>query len=233
MEITYPVKEANIAELKIGGKLVQYKIPPAVGTHSQVFQELLNDDSLETAQGEQIAAYVHGCLHKKNEWADQNRVRFPSKNYLRIPAVLTIVPKNRKFGDLEGGMLVDTDLAGEGIEMQTEVPNDLTGWEESDGGILKKGSRLFVPHNSWYKNQWDKFNGVVIALVTHEGAESLDKIAQDTGRTYKPLWKVNPNEIKSPMKRVPVLGSDGAVRLILGCNDCGDGRYGSGVGVLK
>jgi len=226
MQVTFPPKQADIAELTIDGESIKYRIPPAIGTHSQVFQALSVDESLETAQGMQIVAYAHGCLqYKQNEWANQDTVRFPN--------VLTVIPKKPQFGDLEGGMLVDPDLEGQGIEMITEVPQDLTGWEESDGGILKKGNRLFLPYDTWYKDQWNQTNGAVIALCTPEGGEFLEKTSTDTKRTYRPLWKVDPDQITSPEKRVPVLSGGDAAWLGLSCGDLGSDRSGCGLGVLK
>ena len=239
MEITYPVKEADVAESLIDGKPVRFGIPPVIGTHSQVFQALSADKRLNPAQGKEIVAYAHGALvYRKNEWADQNRIRFPIKNYLRFPEVLTIIPitQNKQFGDLEGGMLIDSDLegvAGQGIERKIEVPKDLTGWMETPSKLLVQGKRIFVPHHLWYADKWNEKNGALIGLAGEEGAESLARTARYSGRNYKPLWKVNPKDIKSPEKRVPVLGSYDDGRLGLDCGDGGDGRDGCGVGVLK
>jgi len=235
MQITYPTKEADVAELFIDVNTIKYKIPPATGTHKEVFQELSADEKVETAQGKKIVAYAHGALvYRKNEWADQERIRFPSYNYLRFPAVLTVIPKRKEFGDLEGGMLIDPDLAGEGIEKQIDIPEDLSGWKVSDGNILIKDTRIFLPYNTWYKDQWDEANGVPIALAGGvEGAEALAKTAKDSGRNYKPLLKVNPTEISSPEKRVPFLYGSGDDRLFLVCGYLGDFRCGCAAGVLK
>ena len=234
MQITYPIKEEYVAELLIDGNTVKYKIPPATGTHQEVFQKLAADKRVKTAQGKEIVAYAYGALvYKKNEWADQERIRFPSKNYLRFPAVLTIIPKSREFGDLEGGMLIDSDLDGEGIEKQIDIPKDLSGWKVSDGGILINDNRIFLPYNNWYKDQWDETNGVPIALSGGiEGAEALARTAKDSGRNYKHLWKVNPSEISSPEKRVPILNGYFVGGLNLSCSDHGSNRGGCAAGVL-
>lgn len=236
MEITYPIKGQDFAELTIDGELVKYALPPKTGTHGEVFQALsAADETLSVAKGRKIVAYAHGALvHKQAEWANQNRIFFPSRNYLRFPAVLTMVPRNRKFGDLEGGMLIDSDLEGEGIEKQTVVPEDLSGWEVSDGGILVRNGRIFVPYEKWFKEQWDENNGAVIALCGGlEGAEALVRTAKDSSRSYTPIFKVDVNNIQFPEKRVPVLDGSDAGGLLLYCDDHGDGTGGCGVGVLN
>jgi len=234
MQITYPTKEADVAELSIDDKRIKYSIPPKIGTHQEVFQSLFADKRLKTAQGKEIVAYANGALcYRKNEWADQERIRFHTKNYLRFPVVLTIIPKREEFGELEGGMLVDLDLEGKGIEKQTEVPKELSEWKASEGGIFVKEQRIFVPYAQWYKEQWDEDNGAVIALCGGlEGAEALARTAEDSKRSDKPLWKIDVNNINAPEKRVPVLDGDGN-RLLLDCDDHGCSRCGCGVGVLK
>ena len=235
MNITYPAKEADFAELAIDGKPVRFRIPPAIGTHSEVFQALSVDKTLKIARGKEIVAYAHGALvYKKNEWADQKRIRFPTLNYLRFPEVLTIVPMRKEFGDLEGGMLIDSDLEGQigqGINRQTEVPKDLIGWTETPSKLLVKDKRIFVPFNLWYTDEWNERNGALIGLVGEDGAEMQAKTAKDSGRNYKPLWKVKPKEITSPERRVPVLDGFGDDWLGLMCDSDGDWG-GCGVGVL-
>lgn len=235
MEITYPVKEANVAELVIDGNPVRYAIPPKTGTHQEVFQDLSANERLTIAQGQNIVAYVHGALvHKQNEWANQALIRFPSRNYLRFPAVLTIIPKREEFGDLEGGMLVDSDLEGQGIAKQTVVPKDLSGWEVSEGGIFVNEGRMFLPHDKWYQEQWGADNAAAISLCGGlAGAEALVRTAKDSGRIYRPLSKVNPEKISSPERRVPILHGCDDYRLVLDCDSDGDFRDGCGIGVLN
>ena len=234
MQITYPTKETDVAELSIDGNLIRYSIPPKIGTHKEVFQSLSADKRLTTAQGKGIVAYANGALvYRKNEWADQEKIRFPTKNYLRFPAVLTIIPKREEFGELEGGMLVDLDLEGEGIEKKTEVPKELSGWKASEGGILVKEQRIFVPYEKWYQEQWDENNGAVIALCSREGAESLARTAKDSKRNDKPLWKVDVNNLGAPEKRIPVLSGYDDGGLGLGCSIRGNSWIGCGAGVLK
>jgi len=225
MEITFPEKQADVAELIIDGNLVAYKLPPAVGTHSECYADSNYPDKIARATGREIVAYAYGALvYKKNEWADQERVRFPTKNYLRVPKVLTIVPKTaeKKFGNLEGAMIVSEDLKGEGIEMKVEVPGDLAGWEESEGGIFKKDGKIVVSYDGWYKKEWDEDNGAVIAIFDgKEYAISLARTAKDSKRS-KPFWKDNPSALREPIKRVPVVfGVSG--RLSLGCGSGNDG----------
>jgi len=232
MKITFPEKQADVAELSIDGNPVNYRIPPAIGTHSEVFQALSADKGLSAAKGKEIMAYVNGALlYRKNEWADQDKIRFPSKNYLRAPAVLTMIPKRKEFGVLEGGVLVDGDLIGEGVAKQIEVPADLSGWRASDGGVFTKDYRFFVPYDKWYQEQWDENNGMVIVLFGREGAEEGVRIAKDSKRN-KPLWKVDVNTIEIPEKRVPVLLGGSGGGLLLDCGSYGGGD-GCGVGVLK
>jgi len=81
MEITYPEVITDVARLSIDGKPIEFKIPPATGTHEQIFQALSNDKQINVARGREIAAYAHGCLvYQQNEWSDQNKLRFPTKN---------------------------------------------------------------------------------------------------------------------------------------------------------
>ena len=237
MKITFPDKGVDVAEAIVEGTLERYRIPPVIGTHPHVFQALSSDAELRVATGEKVAVYAYAALcHKKNEWEDQKRIGFPMLNYLRFPNVLTIVPQTagrKKFGDLEGGLLVDSDVRGKGIDAETKIPKDLTGWKESAGGILTKGNRIFVPYNLWYKEQWDENNGAAIALAGIAGAELLAKAARDSGKPYKPLWKDNPYSISAPVRRVSILNGfdDGTLALL--CSNLGDSMYGCGVGVLK
>jgi hypothetical protein len=53
------------------------------------------------------------------------------------------------------------------------------------------------------------------------GVLNLAQATINSGRNYKPLWKVDPKKISSPTRRVPVLyGCDGG-RLDLGCSGGG------------
>ena len=235
MEITFPGQQADIADLSIDGRPVRYSLPPATGTHSECFADTNYQGNVRRATGKEIVAYAHGALvHGKNEWADQNRIIFPTLRYMRAPKVLTIVPLQRgKFGDLEGAMIVDEDLKGRGIAMETEVPADLTGWEVSEGGILRRDGRIVVPYDKWYKEQWGEDNGAVIAIFEgRDAAISLARTARNSGRSDKPLWKVDPAKISAPTRKVPVLGglSDG---LFLDCDSLGDGGRGCAPRVLN
>ncbi len=230
MIITFPEKQADVqadvAELFLNGELVSYRIPPVTGTHSECFSESNSNKEVRIAKGREIAAYAYGALaYRKNEWADHEKIRFTSYNYLRVPAVLTIFPKRKEFGDLEGAMLVDEDLRGEGIGMKTEVPSDLSGWTESPSGLLYRDSRIVIPFSRWYEGTWSAKNGAVVALFGEEGGEVLEKSAIDSGRGYRPLWRVDPTKIKTPERRVPVVGG-GVGGLDLGCS--GDGGSGGG-----
>jgi hypothetical protein len=236
MQITYPAKEADVAELFLDGTAVRYRIPPAIGAQQEVFSAISSDKTLKVPQGGEIVAYAHGALvYKKNEWADQNRIRFPTQNYLWFPLVLTNIPRRKEFGDLEGGMLVDClELEGKNIEEKTEIPKELAGWKVLEGGILTKDKRIFVPYDLWYKEQWDENNGAVIAICGGaEGAQALARTAKDSKRDYKPLWKVDVNKIEHPEKRVPVLDSYNDSRLNLGCDSHGYDGNGCASGVLK
>lgn len=235
MLISYPSRTTDVAELMINNKPVKYRIPPIIGTHQECFHGLSKDKSLRVAQGVEIVAYANGALvYSHNEWANQDLIRFPFRNYLWIPKVLTIIPKDRKrFRDLEGGMLVDSDLNGEEIMRQAEVPENLDGWIATEGRILSKGKRLFVPYNTWYTEQWDEKNGALIALCEGvEAAESLLRTSVDSRKNYRPLWKVDPSKITTPQKRVPVLVGYDSDRLVLSCDFHGEGRLGCAVGVL-
>ena len=227
MKITYPKRVEDTAELSIDGNPVRYPIPPRTGTHEQCFALNADEKEVRFSTGREIAAYAHGALvHRKNEWADQNRVRFPTINYLRFQNVFTIMPADTRYGDLAGGMFVDFDEKGEGTKMQTVVPKDLSGFVVNGEGLLVKDKRIFLPYDAWFKEQWDERNAIVIALVGGEGASSLEETSRDSGRTYKPIWKVNPKDITSPVMRVPVLGGCGGVGwLVLGCDYLG---YGDG-----
>ena len=235
MKITFPEKQPNLAELFIDGNSVNYRIPPVTGTHSECFSESNSNEEVRRATGKEIVAYAYGALaHKKNEWADQERILFPTKKYLRVPVVLTIVPKIKEFGDLEGMMIVDKDLKGEGIAMETEVPTDLSGWIMSEYGILERNGRIAVPYDKWYKEQWDEDNGAVIAIFEgKDSASLLAKTAKDSGRKYRPLWKVNPVKIIIPEKRVPVMDGSNDGRLDLVCSHDGLNGNGCAVRVLK
>ncbi len=232
MRVTFPEKQTNVAELAIDGKLISYRIPPVIGTHSECFG--VSDSATRTAQGKEIAAYAFGALsYRKNEWADQQRIRFPSLNYLRVPAVLTVVPNKKEFGDLAGAMLVDSDLAGEGLAKQTEVPENFDGWKQNASGLMVRDNRIAVPMNKWYSDQWDAKNGAAIALFEEDGGEVLEQSAIDSRRNDKPLWKVNVNSIETPEKRVPFVDGFDDGWLVLGCDDVGSDRYGCAVRVLK
>jgi len=237
MKVTFPEKQADVAEALIDGKPIQYRIPPVTGTHSQCFG--VSDNATRTAQGREIATYAFGALaYRKNEWADQQRIRFPRINYLRVPAVLTMVPNRKEeFGDLAGVMLVDSDLAGEGLAKQTEVPENFTGWKPNASGLMVRDNRIAVPMDKWYFDTWTAKNGAAIALFEEDGAEVLEKAAADSGRNSKPLWKVDINSIKTPEKRVPFVDGYGGAGLGLGCDDggyyVGYGRDGCAVRVLK
>ena len=236
MIITFPDKQSNIAELSIDGTPVNYRIPPITGTYSECFAESNYTNEIIRATGREIVAYVYGALvNRKNEWADQEIIKFPTQNDLRVPKVLTIIPKNggKKFGDLEGAMIVDGDLNGEGIAMKTIIPADLTDWELSDEGIFRKNGRVVVPYDKWCKNQWDENNGAVIAIFDgKEYATSLAKIAKNSGRG-KPFWKVDPVQIQRPEKMVPVVNgyADGRIGII--CVNRGYSRDGCAVRILK
>lgn len=234
MEITYPTKEADIA-LLIDGCPVKYRIPPVTAKHPECFRQITSNPDLRVAQGREIVAYAHGALvYMRNEWGNQDLLRFPTKNSLRFPKVLTIIPitNGKRFGDLEGGMLVDSDLIGEGVEKKTEVPYDLSGWTVKTGRILENDSRLFIPYDSWYCDQWDSRNGAVIALTDgDEEAELLMRTTRNSRRNNRLLWKLDPRRITSPKKRVPVLvGFPGG--LALDCDDDGTGD-GCAARVLK
>jgi hypothetical protein len=225
MNVTFPDRRPNapdVAELFIDGSPVNYRLPPATGTHAECFADSNYQGKVRRATGREIAAYAYSALvHRRNEWADQDRIMFPTQKYLRAPKVLTIVPLKSEYRDLAGAMLVDEDLKGVGIAMQTEVPVDLAGWEVSEGGIFKRNRRVLVPYDKWYKEQWDEKNGVVIAIF--EGIESaslLAKTAQGSGRSKPPL-KVDPTMINSLVRRVPVLCGDYSDWLYLGCFDSG------------
>ena len=233
MKITFPEEQPDVAKLSIDGNPVNYRLPPATGTHSECFADTNYSDRVARAAGRKIVAYICGAfVHRKGEWADQKKIRFPTLNYLRAPKVLTIVPKTKKFGDLEGALIIDSDLKGEGIAMKTEVPADLSGWEVSEGGILKRNGRILVPYDKWYQEQWDEDNGAVIGIFDgKEYAISLARTAKDSGRS-KLLWKVDPAQITTPEKRVPVVFGD-AVGLSLDCYGDGNGRDGCAARVLK
>jgi len=232
MEISYQIRD--FAELIIDGNTKRYSIPPKIGTHREVFQSLASDQKVKTAQGKELIGYVHGALvYRGNEWANQENIKFPSQNYLRFPAVLTIIPRRKEFGDLEGGILVDSDLEGQGIEKQTEVPKDFSDWTVLESGILVKNGRMFLPYDKWYQEQWNAKNGAVIALCGGvEGAEMLEKIAKDSKRSKKYLCRFDVNSIKTPEKRVPFLASYGNYRLDLDCDYLGGSKNGCGVGVF-
>ena len=136
--VTYPIKETSVAEIEVNGILYKFKVPPAIGTHPECFSQLSSDSSIKVSQGIKLAAYAVGALDPKrqNEWTNQDLIKFPTQSYLRVPAVLTMVPKRKEFGDLEGGMLVDSDLKGEGVAMNTEVPKELSGWTANKFGLL-------------------------------------------------------------------------------------------------
>ena len=235
MKITFPEKQPNLAELFIDGNPINYRIPPVTGTHSECFSESNSNEEVRRATGKEIVAYAYGALaHKKNKWAYQERILFPAKKYLRVPVVLTIVPKRKEFGDLEGMMIVDKDLKGEGIAMKTEVPANLSGWIMSEYGILERNGRIAVPYDKWYKKQWDEDNGAVIAIFEgKDSASLLAKTAKDSGIKDRPLWSVNPVEITIPEKRVPVMDGCDVGGLYLDCDDDGDGSGGCAVRVLK
>ena len=232
MKVTFPEKQVDVAELAIDGKPVSYRIPPVIGTHSECFS--ISDDKTRTAQGKEIAAYAFGALaHRKNEWADQNRIRFPTLNYLRVPEVLTMVPNRNEFGDLAGAMLVDSDFAGEGLAKKTEVPANFDGWTQTPAGLMVRDNRIAVPMNLWYSDQWTAKNGAAIALFGDEGAEVLEQAARDSGINHRLLWKADVNAIKSPEMRVPVVDGNAPGRLGLSCDYYGYDRSGCAVRVLK
>jgi len=232
MKVTFPTKQADVAELSIDGKPFSYRIPPVIGTHPGCFE--VCDDITRTAQGKEIAAYVFGALaYKKNEWADQQRIIFPSINYLRVPEVLTMVPNRKEFGDLAGAMLVDSDLSGEGLAKQTEVPKDFAGWAQTPSGLMVMNNRIAVPMDKWHFDTWNAKNSAVVALFGDEGAEILEQSAKDSKRNYKPLWRADVNAIKSPEKRVPIVVGYDDGGLGLGCDDYGYCRDGCAVRVLK
>ena len=234
--VTYPIKKTDVAEIIVKGVYYKFKVPPAIGTHSECFSQLSSDSSIKVAQGIELAVYAVGALDSKrqNEWLNQDLIKFPTQNYLRVPVVLTIVPKRKEFGELEGGMLVDSDLEGKGVAMDTEVPEELSEWTVDESGLLVKDNRIFVPYNNWFKEQWDENNGAAIAFFEREGAEMLVKARIDSGRTYAPLWKVDVNKITIPERRVPVLDGFDDDRLDLFCSvSGGDGdRAGCASGVF-
>jgi len=227
MAITYPERLENTAELIINGGPVRYQLPPKIGTHTACFTLDANEKGVRLPTAMEIVAYAHGALvHRKNEWANQDRIIFPTNNYLRFQNVLTIVPTDKKYGDLAGGMLVDFDEKGEGITMQTEVPKDLSGFRVDEAGLLVKDKRIFLPYNFWFKGQWDEKYAVAIALAGREGASLLEQTSRDSGRTYIPAWKVDPKTINLPAKCVPFLDSYSVDRLNLDCDDGGNDEYG-------
>jgi hypothetical protein len=235
MKIEFPEREQNTAELSIDGTRTVYLLPPATGTHSECFADSNYPRGVRRATGKEIVAYAHGALvHRKNEWANPDMIRFPGINYLRVPKVLTIVPRDKKFGDLEGALIVDEDLKGEGIAMKTEVPADLNGWKASEGGIFERNGRIVVPYEKWYEEQWSGKDGAAIAIFDgQDSAASLNKTAEDSKKNYRPLWKVDPTQINDPKRRVPIVdGCDGG-RLALNCDGDGYGRYGCAARVLE
>ncbi len=225
LNITYPTKE----------KPTRYALPPATGTHSQCFADGNYKGKVTRPTAEEIVAYADGCLREQNEWANQAQVRFPTNNYLRFPVTLTIVPKDKKrFGDLEGAMLFTSDLEGLGISRKVAIPKDLSGWTVSEGGIYVQGDKKLVPYEKWYPQyQWNAKHGSVIALCGVDGAEILERVAKDTGRTNKPSWRVNPNGISEPENRVPVLSGSVRDRLGVDCNGNGNDVNGCAARVLK
>ena len=222
MKITFPEEQPDVAKLSIDGNPVNYRLPPATGTHSECFADTNYSDRIARAAGRKIVAYICGAfVHRKGEWADQKKIRFPTLNCLRAPKVLTIIPQLRKFGDLEGALIIDPDLKGDGRGMKTKVPADLSGWEVSEGGILKRNGRILVPYDKWYQEQWDEDNVAVIGIFEgKDSAVSLNRIAKDL-RRRKTFWKVDPAEITTPEKRVPVMIGYNAGRLILDCTEFG------------
>jgi hypothetical protein len=235
MRITFPEREQDTAELSIDGTRTVYLLPPATGTHSECFADSNYLKGVRRATGKEIAAYAYGALvYRKNKWENQDMIRFPSINYLRIPKVLTIVPKDKKFGDLEGALIVDEDLNGEGIAMKTEVPADLNGWKASEGEIFERDGRIVVPYEKWYEEQWNGNNGAAIAIFDgQDSVASLDKTAKDSKRNYKPLWKVDPTKIKDPERRVPIVYGYIDGRLGLVCNGSGIDWIGCAARVLE
>jgi len=233
--VTYPIKEANVADLEIHGKPTRYALPPATGTHSQCFADGNYQGKVRRATAEEIVAYAIAGIEGKNEWADQNKVRFPDNNYLRFPVTLTIVPKDKeRFGELEGAMLFTPDLEGQGISRRVAVPKDLSEFTLSEGGVYerKDGTKL-VKYDGWFpQERWDARHGSVIALCGAQGAEALEKVAKDTNRT-RYSWKVNPNGIAQPENRVPVLDGYVRVRLDVYCDDNGDIEDGCAARVLE
>ena len=232
MNITFPERQADVAELAVDGRVVKFRIPPVTGTHSECFR--VTDVKTRAAEGYEIAAFVYGALvYRKNDWGNKGRILFPDSNYLRIPRVLTVIPDQKEFGDLAGTMLVDSDLSGEGIEKLTEVPSNFDGWTQNSSGLMVKNNRIAVPKDKWYFDTWDSKNGAVVALFGEGGVEILDRAAVDSNRNYKPLWKVDINSIKELQKRVPVLNGDYVDRLGMYCNNDGNYRIGCAVRVLN
>ncbi len=232
MKVTFPEKQADVAELAIDGKQIRYRIPPVIGNHSECFS--VSDSETRTATGTEIAAYVFAALvYKKNEWADQERIIFPTKGCLRVPPVLTTVPNRKEFGDLAGVMLVDLDLAGEGIEKRIEVPEDFIGWEQNVSGLMVRDNRIAIPNNKWNSNTWNAKNGVAIALFGEDGAEILEQSATDSGRNYNPLWRLDVNSLQNPTQSVPFVVGYNDDGLSLCCYHDGFNRDGCAVRVLK
>ena len=96
------------------------------GTHQECFKAINQDSEIRSAEGVELALLAYGAYHadeqKDNkEWEEVKKLF--KNNYIRVPARTLRIPQEYAKTVESGGVLVERDTQGNGLNTKMEIPN--------------------------------------------------------------------------------------------------------------
>ncbi len=207
--------------LSHGKEQYEFAYPSVIGTHQDCFKALNADTEVRPAEGLELALLTYGAYHADNledneEWKEVRNIFH--NNYIRIPIRNLWIPQECAKTIESGGVLVERDIQGNGLDTKMEIPNIKT-WNKNDYGIhiSQDKNQKFIPFGSYTLGEHTKESfakdSYAIAVLSQKGAEIFAQTAVDT--ELKPwIQGVDIQTIKVPEQRVSLL-CEGDYRLSL------------------
>ncbi|MEK6848841.1 MAG: hypothetical protein AABX65_04380 [Nanoarchaeota archaeon] len=182
------------------------------GTHQECFKAINQDSEIRSAEGVELALLAYGAYHadeqKDNkEWEEVKKLF--KNNYIRVPARTLWIPQEYAKTVESGGVLVERDTQGNGLNTKMEIPN-IKKWIKDDYGIYisQDKNQKFIPFGSYTlgvhtKESFAK-DAYTISVLSKEGAGIFAQTVEYAG--LKPwIWGVDIQKIESPEQRVSLL----------------------------